>query len=122
MNRRQLVYLIVAAALVVLIGVAVARARKKTWEATGTAVGQKVLPDLPVNDVTTIEVVDGDKTLQVVKKEDKWRVAQRYDFPADYARVSELLRNLMDLKAAQQPVVGESQYGRLRLLPPAPAS
>ncbi|OGV78911.1 MAG: hypothetical protein A3K18_10375 [Lentisphaerae bacterium RIFOXYA12_64_32] len=118
MNRRQLVYLILAAALLVLIGVTVANARKKTWEATGTAVGQKVLPDLPVNDVTMIEVVDGDKTLQVVKKEDKWRVAQRYDFPADYTKVSELLRNLMDLKAVQQPVVGESQYGRLKLLPP----
>ena len=60
----------------------------------------------------------GEAELNLVKKEDDWRVKERSDYPADFEKVARLLRKLWELQAAQDVKVGPSQLGRLQLLEP----
>lgn len=119
MKSKQLLVLFGAAVIVVAVGLIVNRSRQSAWQ-TPAGEGEKlVLPDFPVNDVTKFVVTDKDGTTEVAKKTDgRWRVAGRYDYPANYGTVSDFLRDLSRLQAAQAVNVGESQYGRLELLSP----
>jgi cell division septation protein DedD len=44
-------------------------------------------------------------------------VAERYGYPADFAKIRELLRSIWELKYVRELEVGPSQLGRLQLLP-----
>ena len=120
MKRQQLVTLLCVAAAVVVLCVIVSAVRQRSWGRSGSESDRLVLPDLEntVNDIVKIEVTDKDGTVHVVKKDNRWRIEERFDYPANYDRISEFLRDLIDLKVAQTVNIGESQYGRLELLTP----
>jgi len=120
MNKKQVVVLFCAAVVLTLIGLIVVKCKQRSWHAPADEQSRLVLPDFAatVNDVAKIEIVDKDGKVQVHKKDGKWRVADRYDYAADFNDVSEFLRDLAQLKAVQTLNVGKSQYGRLELLPP----
>jgi hypothetical protein len=116
MKRRNLALLIAAAIVAVVVIVIYNANRNARWEAAHREV--KVLPDLAVNDVTQIHVTAPSATLTVARKQDLWRVAERYDYPADFAKVRDLLRTLWELKAVREVEVGPSQFDRLQISPP----
>ena len=118
MKTKQLITLVIAAVIVVIAGVMVSSSRQQAWDSSGAKGGGSVFAELPVNDVTAIEIIDGDTALKIAKKDGKWRVPGRFDYPANFSNISEFLRDLADLKAAQSVAVGPSQYGRLALLKP----
>ena len=63
--------------------------------------GQKVFPSFPVNDVAAIHVkAAGD--LHLVRKDDRWRVQERNDYPANFSQISDLLLKLADLKSCSR--------------------
>lgn len=122
MNRKQLFILLV---LVIVLGGAGLLLFKKdaaSWQPVHGAAGQKLLPDFPVNDITSVFIKQGTNELNLVKKDDLWRVRERADYPANYSQISEFLLKARDLKIVQSEQVGASQLGRLELLPPAPAT
>src|ERR1035437_6534558 len=123
MNRQQFIILLV---LVVVLGVAgkVLYQRNQTsWQGSGRqGAAQKLLGDLPVNDVATIVIKGGTNQLDLVKKDNLWRVKERDDYPANFSEISGFLLKALDLKAAQTEEIGPSQLGRYKLLPPGPAT
>ena len=82
------------------------------------AAALKLLGDLPVNDVAAIVIKGGTNQLDLVKKDNLWRVKQRNDYPANFGEISGFLLKAVDLKATQKEEVGVSQLGRYKLLPP----
>ena len=82
----------------------------------------KLLGDLPVNDVAAIVIKGGTNELDLVRKDNLWRVKQRNDYPANFSEISGFLLKAADLKAAQTEEIGPSQLGRYKLLPPGPAT
>jgi hypothetical protein len=56
--------------------------------------------------------------LDLVKKDDRWRVRERNDYPANFSQISDLLLKMGDLKIAQAEPIGSSQLGRMRLAAP----
>jgi len=119
MNRKQLFVLLV---LVVVLGVAglVLRQRNQSaWQGSGRqGAGKKLLGDLPVNDVAAIVIKGGTNELDLVRKDNLWRVKQRNDYPASFSEISSFLLKAADLKAAQIEEIGPSQFARYKLLPP----
>ena len=118
MNRKQFIILLV---LVVLIGAAgwvVHQRGQSSWQSGGQTIGQKLLPDLAVNDIAQITIKSGTNELNLARRDNLWRVRERGDYPANFSEISGLLLKFADLKVAQSQDVGASQLGRFELLPP----
>lgn len=117
MNRKQLILLL--AALVVLggAGLVLHNRDQQSWDSSGGKLGQKLLPGFQVNDVAAIHVKGG-SDLDLVKKNDRWLVQERNDYPANFSDISELLIKMGDLKISQAEPIGSSQLGRMHLAAP----
>ena len=122
MNRKQFLILL---ALVVVVGVAglIVRQRgRESWQSSSQSIGQKLLPDLAVNNIAQITVKAGTNELNLARRDNLWRVRERGDYPANFSDISQLLLKFADLKIVQTEDVGPSQLGRFELLPPGAAT
>jgi len=117
MNRNQLILLLVALAVIGGAGLMLLNRHDESWSSAGSKLGQKLLPDFKVNDVADIHI-KGESDLNLVKKDNKWRVAERNDYPANFSDISDLLIKMGDLKIAQDEPIGPSQLGRMQLAAP----
>ena len=117
MNSKQLLWLLAAACGVVILGVIAIRITDRST-APAAGVNRPLLPDFPVNDIETVIVTGATGTGEVHKKNGIWCVPARNDYPANFTAVSQLLTEMAEMTAVQIVQAGESQYGRLKLLPP----
>jgi uncharacterized protein DUF4340 len=115
MNRKQLVVLLVVFIVLGLAGWALYQRGENSWQSANKEIGQKLLGDLPVNDVTHLAIKQGTNQVNLVKKDDLWRVAERKDYPANYSEISGFLLKVRDLKSVQTEQVGPSQLPKLGL-------
>jgi len=122
MNRKQLLTLLVLVAVLGGAGLLLLKKQAASWKPGDTAAGKKLLPDLPVNDITRVVIKHDTNEVNLVKKDDLWRVRERADYPANFSQVSEFLIKARDLKIVQTEQVGPSQLGRFELLPPGPGT
>jgi hypothetical protein len=123
MNRKQFLILLVLVVVLGIAGLVVYQRNQTSWQGSGRpGTAQKLLGDLPVNDVAAIVIKGGTNQLDLVKKDGLWRVKERSDYPANFSEISGFLLKAADLKAAQTEEVGPSQLGRYKLLPPGPGT
>ncbi|HJT61453.1 MAG TPA: DUF4340 domain-containing protein [Burkholderiales bacterium] len=111
----------VAAILVVLLGVLGGAAllyqhqeRGRRPDNAGT-LGRTLLKDLQAADIAAIRIVEPKATLTVQRKDDRWVIAERADFPADVAKVREFVLKAIGLKVGQSEPLGDKDRGRLNL-------
>ncbi len=105
--------------LVVVIGaLGLVLSRREKFKPAGDSVGKKLLGDFPVNDVAHFSIKRGESEVNLVKKDELWRVRERGDYPANYKEISDVLLKLRDLKIVQTEQVGASQLPRLELAAP----
>src|ERR1035437_1481984 len=123
MNRKQFIILLVLVVALGVTGLVVYQRNQDSWQGgRRQSTAQKLLGDLPVNDVAAIVIKGGTNQLDLVRKDGLWRVKERYDYPANFTEISGFLLKAIDLKAAQTEEIGASQLGRYKLLPPGPAT
>ncbi len=104
-----------------IAGLVLYQRNQTSWQGGGRqGAAPKLLGDLPVNDVAAIVIKGGTNELDLVRKDDLWRVKQRNDYPANFSEISSFLLKAADLKAVQTEEIGPSQLGRYKLLPPGP--
>ena len=103
--------------LVVLGGAALLMQREDSARRpqNASALGQPLFKDLKAADIVRIRVVEPKSTLTVERKDDGWVIAERGDFPADFAKVREFVVKAVSLKIAQSEPVGEKDRARLNL-------
>jgi hypothetical protein len=123
MNRKQLLILVGLVVVLGIAGLALYQRNQTSWQGGGRqGAAAKLLGDLPVNDVASIVIKGGTNELDLVRKDDLWRVKQRNDYPANFSEISGFLLKAADLKAVQTEEIGPSQLGRYKLLPPGPGT
>jgi hypothetical protein len=117
MKGKQLAIVLVL--LIAVGGVALFLNRRNTasWSNTATSSGDKIL-NFPLNDVSHVTIKASGAELNLLKKDDLWRVKERADYPADFDRVSALVRKIWELRPVQDVKIGPSQLGRLQLTEP----
>jgi hypothetical protein len=113
MNPRVLIGL--AVALVVLVGLAVLGERG--GDANGPSTDSLFLPGLEskLNQVDRVEVVRGGReaVATLLRKEDNWVVAEKDQYPADIAKVREVLLGLAQAHIVEQKTSNPEYYDRL---------
>lgn len=122
MNRKQFAILLVLVAVLGVAGLMLYQRNKTSWQSGGRKLGQKLLGDLPMNDVAQIVIKSGTNELHLARQEGAWRVRERSDYPANFSEISDLLLKLADLKAVQNEEAGPTQLGRYQLLPAGPGT
>jgi hypothetical protein len=120
MKKHHLLLLVAAAIIVGLGGIYFQISRSAAWNESKT--DRSIFQNLPINDVTNIQIRSNADTVTLEKKGDEWRVAERADYPADFEKIRDLIKTLWSLKAGQEMQVGLSQFGRLKVLPPGQGS
>ncbi len=117
MNRKQFALLLFLLVVVGLAGLMIYN-RQNDFRASGNRdLGKKLLGDFPYNDVAHIALKQGTNEVNLVKKDQLWRVRERNDYPANYSEISDFLLKLADLKVVSSETVGPSQLPRLALVP-----
>lgn len=87
------------AALAVLSLVAWFFNRPPKVAGTDPRVGQPLVSNDVVKSATQLELTDHGKTVLLKKQpDDTWQVASYYDFPADFSKLAEFVRDLTDAK------------------------
>ncbi|MCC6353514.1 MAG: DUF4340 domain-containing protein [Verrucomicrobiae bacterium] len=118
MRQKQLLFILGIAVVLLGMALGIQRWRSGALESAGAPAGGKVLPDFPLNDIAKIVVAGASNKVTVVRKDGTWGVEDRWAYPADFERVSEVLRSIWDLKSVQGVLAGPSQLGRLELEAP----
>jgi hypothetical protein len=121
MNRKQFILLLALVAVLGAAGLWVRWRDHESWQGTA-AIGQKLLPNLAVNDIAQVTIMSGTNELHLARRDNLWLVQERGDYPANFSQISELLLKLADLKIVQTEEIGPSQLGRFELLPPGTAT
>jgi len=117
MNLKQLILLILLVVVLGGAGLLIKRHQSEAWRTQDAAMGKKLLSNLPVNDVSHLSIKQGANELNLVKKDNLWRVHERNDYPAAYQEIRDFLIKAGDLKIVQSEKVGPSQLPRLSLAP-----
>src|ERR1041385_6646710 len=117
MNRNQFALLLFLLVVLGLAGLMVYNKQNDVGKTSDPAIGRKLLGDLPVNEVAHIAIKQGTNELNLVKKDNLWRVRERNNYPANYTEISDFLLKAKDLKIIQSERVGQSQLSRLDLVP-----
>jgi len=117
MNLKQLGILVALVIVVGIAGFAIHNHQQSSWSGGGADVGKKLLGNFPFNDVAHISIRHGTNELNLVKKDDLWRVPERGDYPANFSQISEFLLKARDLKIVQTEEIGASQLPRMELAP-----
>jgi len=122
MNRKQFIILLVLVIVIGAAGLFVYQRNNSSWHSGGATIGEKLLPNLPVNDVAQIVIKSGTNDLTLARVNNLWRVHERNDYPANFSQISEMLMKFADLKVTQNQDVGPSQLARFELQPPGAGS
>src|SRR6266850_5993834 len=117
MNRKQLTVLIVAGLVIGAAAIFISKNKDNTQATSNQRLGQKVVKNFPINEVERITVKHASEQMNLVRKDGRWVVAERADYPANFGNVSEFLRKVWDLKVAQPVRITEKQLARLELTP-----
>lgn len=88
--------------------------RARRPENVGT-LGRALFKDLKVADIAAIRITEPKETLTIQRKDDRWVIAERADFPADVSKVREFGLKVIGLKVGQSEPLGEKDRARLNL-------
>lgn len=115
MNRKQLIVILVAGVVLGAVGLMLWNKNRTEWEPPKR---ELVMPAFPINDIAQIHFRAGTNDLTVARKDDRWVVSERANFPASFSEITDFLRKLADLKPSEFIEVSASQLGRFELLEP----
>ena len=79
------------------------------------SLGQVLLKDLKAADIASIRIAEGKDLLTLERKDERWSIAERGSFPADFQRVRDFVLKAIELKAGQSEPIGEKDRARLAL-------
>jgi hypothetical protein len=117
MNRKQLIVLLVALAVIGGAGLVLLQRHQQSWTESEAQIGQKLFKGYMLNDIAAIHI-KGDADLTLERKDTGWCVEQRGNYPANLTQIKELLIKMGDLKVIQSDPIGAAQLARMHLAEP----
>jgi hypothetical protein len=120
MNRKQLTTLLIVGVVMGALGLFIKSRQNAGWTSGSTGLmGKKLLEDFDLNAVAQIEITDSENTVSLKKTEELWTVPDRGGYPVDFKKLGDFLFKVSEIKVTQEPTIGPSQFGRLKLKKPS---
>ena len=113
MNSRIALVLVVLLAL--LGGYALLIQQQSEPSAPAAALGQPLLKDLKTPEVAGLAIRTPKGAITVERKGERWTIAERDGFPADFDKVRDFVLKAAALKIGQSDAIGEKDRARLQL-------
>lgn len=113
MRLKTLVVLLIILAL--LAGAGILMVRQKAPEESAKAMGSPFLKDLPAKEIASVTIHTPDSKVQLAIEAGRWVVKNRYGYPADFPRLSDLVQKLMNSKVGRKFDASPAVLNRLRL-------
>jgi len=119
MNRKQLIVLIVVAAVLGAAGWMLLKKDAAVYSQSSANIGDELIVDFPINAVAQISIKHTTNEVNLVRAEGgEWLVRERGDFPARVDSIGGFLRKIWEMKITKPVKIGESRLPSLELLPP----
>jgi hypothetical protein len=116
MKTKTLILLVIV--LGILVGAGILIIRQKAPEPNEGKMGAQLLEKLPANRIASIIIKSSDDSVSLVKKEGQWVVKTRFDYPADFGKITDLVRRVKDIKIGRKFRSSEDTLRRLSLKDP----
>ena len=81
--------------------------------------GEPLFKDLQAADIASIRITEPGASVTVRRSGERWVVAERGDFPADFVRVRDFVLKALALKIGQSEPIGAGDRARLKLNEPS---
>lgn len=107
--------IILAVGVLLILGIGSMMVLDTSWEGAGSGVGDKVLTNVPVNDITKIVIKQKDKTVTLQRVDGVWSVVEKGGYAADFQKIRSAVLKLRDLRVAKVINAAPKAYGRLEL-------
>src|SRR5688500_5662640 len=91
MNRKQVITLIIAVAVIGGAGLLVYKKRNQSWEASSAQLGGKVVKDFPLNDIEQFRIKQHTGEDNLVRKNDVRVVQERNGYLANFETISDFM-------------------------------
>ena len=110
MKKKQVLTLSVIAIVLGATLLIVKQTQKDSGPAASAsrAAGDRLFASFPATDIAHIEISGADGNVTLVKKDGKWTVAERENYPANAINVNEFIRTLAELKVTRSLEAGPS--------------
>jgi hypothetical protein len=109
MNKRQVIILsAIAAVLALIVGAVKLTSSESTQSATARASGQTLFEKFPATDVAAVTVSGANGTVTLRRKDGKWTLGERDDYPANTTTVNDFIRTVAELKVTRGLEAGPS--------------
>ena len=118
MKGSKFLYLLVAAVVIGGLALLMKARDEASWQEESIAAGTTLLGDLAVNDVASVRLLGPDGRVTAKRGESGWVIEERQNYPADFARVSSLVRKIAELEPVQTIPLGEGDQAALTLKVP----
>jgi len=116
MKIKTLVILLIA--LCIIAGTWILVIRLQAPDLPQDQMGTSLLGQFPFNEITSITIKSAGNMVSLNKKADNWIVANRFGYPADFSKISGLVRKLKKLKIGRKFEASEETLPRLSLRAP----
>jgi len=116
MKPKTLVILLVI--LVVLAGAGALLIHSRDTRSSSGEMGAYLLEQLPVNDIASIVIKTPTSAVSLKKAADSWIVEERFSYPADFAKLSEFVRTLKEVKVGRKFDASDKVLKRLSIRSP----
>ena len=105
--------------LAVLVGIGLFTLTGKGPDKGERVLGTHLLKDLPANDIATVNIVEKEgEGVHLRKMAGQWVVENRFGYPADFSKLSDLVRKLVNAKVGRTFQATQGALKRLELLDP----
>jgi hypothetical protein len=121
MNKKNLTIIISLFFVLLIISLLVVKKENSTWARGHFANKTPVIKDFPVNKIAKIALYDSKNRVELLQKDNKWIVFNKYTYPADFQKIRKFILKIKNINIAQKVIVKQDKYKELKLISPKEA-
>ncbi|MDM8551182.1 DUF4340 domain-containing protein [Desulfobacterales bacterium HSG2] len=80
--------------------------------------GEKLLPDLSLGDIASVNIKDHENSVTLKKGEEVWGIEEKFNYPANFSKIMDVVEKLRDAKIGRVFKAGDKTLSRLSLHSP----
>ena len=113
MKSKNLIFLLTICCVLAVVAFFIFNKNSNTnWQ---TKLGQKLFDDLQVNEIAKITIKSADSAVVLKKEKTFWAIDNRFKYPADFSKITDLAKKLKELKIGSHFNASEDIISRLSL-------